>query len=230
MDELSNEVSNEMYPVHIFPTAGVYDVNLVATSSSGCTSSSYHPHMITVYKEPDAGFEYNPSFASLIDPEVFFTNQSHFSDNHVWIFGDGGFSYDVHPSHIYNNVGDYQVQLIVTTDNGCVDTATSVVVVDEFTFYAPTALSPDNLLWNNVFFVLGNGISTEDFSLYIFDRWGQILFETNLYSSENPAQFGWNGSFRNGEKVPVGSYTWLVYYKDGRNNKHERTGVVNVIR
>ncbi|NTV24461.1 MAG: hypothetical protein HGA85_08935, partial [Nanoarchaeota archaeon] len=30
---------------------------------------------------------------------------------------------------------------------------------------------------NDVFYVLGNGISTKDFHLYIFDRWGSVIYE-----------------------------------------------------
>ncbi len=230
IDELEDQTSAEMYPVHTFTHDGIYDVNLTALSTAGCNASSYRNDMITVFKQPRAVFDFNPPFASLADPEIFFSNHSLYSDNHVWIFGDGEFSYEINPSHTYNNIGNYVVQLIVTTNKGCLDTAISIVTVDELTFYAPTAFSPDNLLQNNVFFILGNGISMEDFTLFIFDRWGQILFETHYYSPDNPAQYGWNGCFRSGEKVPVGSYTWLVYYLDNRNNKHERTGVVNVIR
>ncbi|MBS1509928.1 MAG: PKD domain-containing protein [Bacteroidetes bacterium] len=40
-----------------------------------------------------------------------------------WSFGDGGLSAQQNPSHFYNGTGFYTVQLIVTTVNGCKDTA-----------------------------------------------------------------------------------------------------------
>jgi gliding motility-associated-like protein len=105
-----------------------------------------------------------------------------------------------------------------------------IEIRDEYTFYAPSAISPDFDDINDVFYVLGNGISTEGFHLYIFDRWGSIIYETENYSSGQPAKSGWDGSFQNGAIVPVGSYTWFVKYFDGDNIRHEKSGVVNVVR
>jgi gliding motility-associated-like protein len=44
--------------------------------------------------------------------------------NYNWDFGDGGTSAVQNPSHNYTNPGLYTVRLIVTTANGCTDTAT----------------------------------------------------------------------------------------------------------
>ena len=83
---------------------------------------------------------------------------------------------------------------------------------------------------NDVFYVIGNEISSKNFHLYILDRWGGVIFETDKYDKDQPAKYGWNGSFKDGSTVSIGSYTWFVKYLDGDGIEHDRSGVVNVIK
>jgi gliding motility-associated-like protein len=230
-DASYNAISYSTNPIHQFTQDGIFNVLLTVTSSQGCSSTFLHPQMINVWPAPDARFISLPATASIVKPQVLFTNQSEFASTYVWSFGDGDSSGIENPMHWYPALGSYVVYLVAITDKGCKDTVNSVIEIrDEYTFYAPSAISPDFDDINDVFYVLGNGISTEGFHLYIFDRWGSIIYETENYSSDQPAKSGWDGSFQNGAIVPVGSYTWFVKYFDGDNIRHEKSGVVNVVR
>ena len=50
---------------------------------------------------------------------VFFTNLSSNYDSLVWFFGDGNSSFDTNPNHYYNSAGNFQIQLIIYTNEGC---------------------------------------------------------------------------------------------------------------
>ncbi|MBI5539912.1 MAG: gliding motility-associated C-terminal domain-containing protein [Bacteroidia bacterium] len=230
-DASYNAISYDMNPVHEFTQDGTFDVSLTVTSPQGCSTTLINEQMISVWPAPDARFVATPAVASIIKPQIFFTNLSEFASTYIWSFGDGDSSSIENPMHWYPDLGNYLVHLVATTDKGCSDTVSSVILIrDEYTFYAPSAISPDFDEINDVFYVLGNGISTKDFHLYIFDRWGSVIYETDMYDPEQPAKYGWDGSANGGAIVPVGSYTWLVKYYDGDRIEHDRSGVVNVIR
>lgn len=229
-NEQSSAVSSEMQPVYTFQNEGIYNVSLNVATINGCFAFVDYQNMISVFPMPTASFTSSPEYPSLANPEVYFYNSSLLADHSNWSFGDGGYSGQVNPSHAYSTVGEYNVMLIVTTYKGCVDTAIKIVKVEELTFYAPNAFSPDNAIANNVFYVTGIGIKPEEFHLYIYDRWGMVIFETEKFKPDNPAEYGWNGKTFNGNIVQIGSYTWFVSYLDNQNSRNVRTGVVNVIR
>ena len=48
----------------------------------------------------------------------------------------------------------------------------------------------------------------EAFSVKIFDRWGNIVYETSASYID-----GWNGKNKNGKDMPDGVYYWMSDYK-----------------
>ncbi len=223
----SSELSYESNPSHTFSNAGVYNVTLTVTSNLGCVNSVVEQDLINIYPKPNAKFINNPEMTSILNPEISFSN---LSNNHVssyWDFGDGGYSNSENPSHLFPiYTGDtYNVLLIVETANGCLDSVFGEVIIrNEYTFYAPTAFSPDNDGLNDKFFVFGNGIDNSNFILNVYDRWGELIYEShNLYE-------GWNGRIKGGAIGKNGCYTWHCTYKNDQGLEHQETGVVTIIR
>ena len=72
--------------------------------------------------------------------------------------------------------------------------------------YAPTAFSPNGDNLNDQFLLLGSIDEMISFSMNIYNRWGELLFETNDLSR------GWDGT-QNGKYCPPDTYTWLVKYQ-----------------
>jgi gliding motility-associated-like protein len=183
--------------------------------------------MIQVYKNPDEKFIVDPDAVSIVKPVSYFYNLSSGHLSSYWSFGDGGESNLENPFHAYPiyPTGIYNVMLVVISDQGCVDTAYhDVIVENEYTFYAPSAFSPDNDGINDVFNVYGNGIDKRNFEMKIFDRWGEEVFETNDLLE------GWDGRIKGGEVGKVGVYSWLVTYRDLRGIEKEEAGAVSIIR
>lgn len=90
-----------------------------------------------------------------------------------------------------------------------------ILIYDDFSFYAPTAFTPeDKLGLNNKFYVTGSGINNEDYLMIIYDRWGENVYETNLFNPLNHKENGWDGRIKKGDVGETGVYTWVVFCKD----------------
>ena len=119
--------------------------------------------------------------------------------------------------------GTYYVS--VTDTNNCPGSAS--IFIDEFCpsdLYIPTAFSPNGNGINDYFLTYGERIIS--FHLYIYNRWGEIIFESQDMSE------GWNGKY-NGEDAQQGSYVYRVDYQlyDYKElKKHTKYGVVNLMR
>jgi gliding motility-associated-like protein len=91
----------------------------------------------------------------------------------------------------------------------------------------PNTFTPDGDHHNNEFKpILTDGFDPQGYTLYIFNRWGQIVFESH------DTAFGWNGFFGlGGDKAQDGTYTWKIEVKEENTPKvHLFTGHVNLLR
>jgi len=224
-DGSSSNTSDGKNPEHIYENWGIFDVHLDVYSAEGCKNSFTFEKMIEVYKLPEAKFTANPVTASVIKPEISFFNYS--VDNYLnyWWFGDGEMSYSTNPIHNYAEYESYYtVKLKVETEHGCVDsTFTNVKIENVITIYVPSAFSPDNDGINDTFFALGNGIDLDYFNMKIYNRWGEIIFETDDMTQ------AWDGKSKQ-RFVETGVYKWLITYKDERGIEFQKSGTVTVIR
>ncbi len=119
-----------------------------------------------------------------------------------YYFGDGHTSVDSDPSHLYSNSGDYTVEQWVTSLEGCTDSASYVIrVEDPYFIYVPSAFTPDNNDINEVFKAEGEGIL--EFNFEIYNRWGDLIWHTG--SIEN----SWDGTY-NGLLVEAGVYVYQI--------------------
>jgi len=230
----SSTASFAKNPVHTFNDAGVYDISLTVTSLNGCKKTKTILEMITVYPRPVANFYAIPEIVSIVEPVIYFENYSIGASVNYWSFGDGDSSNVTNPIHDYSTnleIKTFDVQLIAVTDKGCKDTTVKQVrIVDQFTFYAPTAFSPDKDGINEFFYIKGNGIDSKSFYMAIYDGWGERVYETKTYAPEKPETWGWNGRIKGKEIAKNGSYYWIVIYKDMYEVEHKKSGSVTIIR
>ena len=141
---------------------------------------------------------------------------------YTWHFGDGGSSYDIHPTHTFSPNGEYWITLIAVDINGCIDSVTKPIFIEEeFYIYIPNTFIPDENRFNEYF--SGSFIGVEWINMEIFDRWGERLFFSDQLN------FAWDGTYK-GMKVPDGVYTWVLKYRKNRSQEAQMTGHVNVIK
>jgi gliding motility-associated-like protein len=196
---------------------GCYDVTLQVTSANGCITSVTQEDLVCVNPQPIASFSVNPQQLSNIESTANFTNTSTGHSSSFWDFGDGsGTSTQEHPTHTYpEQAGNYYVTLVVANSHGCTDTATQLIIVEnQVIFYVPNTFTPDGDLFNPNFLpIFTAGYDIYNFNLVIFNRWGEIVFESN------DARYGWDGTY-GGMPSPDGTYIWQIQYKELYKDKH----------
>jgi gliding motility-associated-like protein len=212
-----------------YTNTGVFSVTVEVTNQYGCKMDTSIQNYIQVYPIPIADFTYNPVSISIIDPHVDFFNTSVGATSYTWNFGDyassNNISTNTNPSHDYLNSGTYYVTLIAVNQYGCENRITKPIYVDpEFHIYIPNVFTPDGNGLNDVFNVKGVGIDENNFKMYIFDRWGEMIFSTsNLYE-------GWDGSVKGHDnKATQDVYVYKIYLKDLKGGKHEFVGHVTCL-
>jgi gliding motility-associated-like protein len=218
-------------PVHTYTSPGTFSITLTVTSINNCKTTVTYSHMITVWPKPNAQFVWNPEIVTEIEPTVLFTNYSTLANSYIWTFGDGDSTNTINPVHHFPAVGTYNVMLIAISDKGCKDTANAVIkVLEQYTFYAPTAFSPNNDGYNDFFYVMAHAISDKDFKLEVYDRWGEVIWSTDKFYKDLERSEQWDGKVKGGKTAPIGTYTWQAFFRDWHNRLHEEVGAVNVIR
>ena len=118
------ETSMEAQPVHEYAQGGVYEVNLIIFSETGCQASSTE-HICVGYTDPgDPECSVEPNVEQLDSltfafSAEFFTLDSAAAQSWFWDFGDGNTSTEENPIHTYDEDGFYEVTVFVTSTSGC---------------------------------------------------------------------------------------------------------------
>ena len=205
---ISNGVSQTGSTANVtFSVGGTYDVTLSVTEN-GCNNTSTVQNYIYVEDSPIAMF--TPSINTFTDlsQEVTFLNTTTGASTYLWNFGDGWTSTDMDPSHIFLNPSQgVDVYLVAFSAVGCIDSLIINIPYEEgLVFYIPNTFTPDGDIVNQVFTpVFTSGYDPSQFKMTIYNRWGELIFETNN------SEIGWDGSYGlDGRKVQEGVYTYHI--------------------
>jgi len=222
---------------HQIELPGNYDVTVTVVSDYGCTyTKTFTPAIdggIIVYDRPDPDFIL-PSNLDIFNTLAQFRDLSIGNDNidsWVWSFPGGFPSFsDLEDPVIQYPEGipaTYPVTLTVFNEHQCENTIEGTFeITNDVNIYAPNVFTPDDDQYNNTWRVYISGIEIYDFHLTIFNRWGEIVFESYDASAE------WNGTYGNSGNVVVeGSYVWTIDTKDIRNdNRYEFSGSITILK
>lgn len=215
----------------ILEYAGCYDINLQLTTSIGCTDNIWYNNYICVQDYPEANFLPSQSVMTLIDTYVEFTNLSMGAETYFWNLGDGQVTstdFEVHHTYPNEDAGYYEIELIASTSFGCEDSITlGVEVLDELIVYVPNTFTPDNDNYNEYWKpVFDTGYDPQSLDLFIFNRWGEIIWESHNVDA------GWDGTYGSSrEPVRDGTYLWKMEFSERSSDKrHLFTGHVNILK
>jgi len=204
--------------------AGNY--NLVIIDNGGCnvtqTLSLFEPAQVI------AGFDASPAETYIPYTDILFTNLSQNYDSSQWYFGDViGWSNEDSPTFTFpqETGGLYPVTLVVFDENGCRDSLTRLIIInDYFQVFVPNTFSP-NADGRNEYFIPVFSSDPGVYEIKIFNRWGEMVFE-----STDPTE-PWVGNMAGGDYfVEAGVYLWIM--RTGRNEVEsaDYRGHVMVIR
>jgi len=213
--------SSEQDPTHTYNIPGNYIVKLSVTNIAGQSSFNV---LIKVYEKPSALFSVYPNEVTNNAQIVVFTDYSHNGGSWFWNFGDGSTSIEQSPWHKYESEGTYKITLIVTSNDGCIDSMiySTPIKVD---YKVGNIRFPNAFKWNESGPTGGYWYEGElddntfrpfftnviEYKLQIFNRWGVLLYESI------ELQKGWDGYFGNARLALEGVYVWKVVgrYADG---------------
>lgn len=215
---------------HIYNSVGSFSVSLTVTSTlaaGGCSNTSNQNNYITIHPNPIADFTINPNPVTMFNTTTFIND---ISETNIidWNWNIGGLDSSNSSNFSYTfpdeDTGSYLINLIVTDNNGCKDTTYKYLVVKgEFGLYVPNAFTPDFDDLNDGFAPNGFGISEDGYEFMIFDRWGELIFQTKEKFK------AWDGTYKN---IPVKNdiFVWKLNFKDINGKKHNAIGKVTLIR
>lgn len=215
---------------HTIAQPGDYDLSVIITSIHGCIYNGFFDDLLTVTPMPSANFTLSKNPVTWFETTVQTNDISSgniaqydwTSPGATQITSNGSSAIISYPEGV---MATYPIMLTVTTVDGCSDSISiDIEVVSDVIFYAPTAFTPDDDEHNQVWSFYVEGIDNANFNLAIYNRWGEIIWETN-----DPHAY-WDGYY-NGVKVQPGTYVWRAWYKElDTDGKTIKTGMIHVIR
>ena len=176
---------------------------------------------------PKASFTFNPTELTILNTTVNFTNHSTNATSYKWSFEDGSKSNtNANPIHDFPSEANiYFVKLTASNNNCSDDTIVPITIVETPIIYVPNSFTPNGDEINNTFFpVIAGGIANENYTLYIFNRWGELIFESHN------KDYGWDGTYNNKMCMPD-TYIWKIEFKESTGNKLKKymVGHVNLV-
>jgi gliding motility-associated-like protein len=181
---------------------------LITVDSSFCNiSDTISATVIIVPNNVKADFFIEAEYELFED--ITFQNLSENATTYFWNFDDGNSSTQVNPVHRYKIDGDYTPCLTAYNTLGCSDSICKplrilfIGIID-----IANAFSPNKDGQNDIIFVKGYGIEEIEFRIY--NRWGQLIFESN------DINVGWDGTFKGvPQEAEVYVYTLKAKFKNG---------------
>jgi gliding motility-associated-like protein len=227
------QVVNECGPIVVyFSNLDCYDMNLTIMDALGCIDSTSAEDFICIQPNPLAEFHADETDLSNLQGDTYFWNTSEGAETYLWDFGDGSQNdttfnaYHQFSSDDDFNTVTFPVTLYAITEFGCTDTAVLYINLSpDLIIYVPNAFTPDGDDFNNEFKpVFGTGYSYDNYTFMIFNRWGELVFETQEIG------VGWDGTYA-GNKVQEGVYTWKLNVKNSVNDsRRELVGHVSLLK
>ena len=112
------------------------------------------------------------------------------------------------------NSGDYTATLFIEGENGCdFNTQLLFTIIPSVTIEnleIPNVLTPNNDGINDVLTINSLFVDCTEFTLYIINRWGNLVYEMNNQS------LVFKGEDQNGNKLEQGVYFYRLITNDGR--------------
>ena len=128
------------------------------------------------------------------------------------------------PTHEYKSDGIYIITLIAKNNYGCNDTISKEIIIEpEYHIYIPNAFTPNSDGYNEIFTAVGEEII--EFNMQIFDRWGELIYETASLLE------GWDGTAKGRASISQeGVYVYNIQLKDWQGVNHRYQGHVTLIK
>ena len=211
---------------YVNPTATTTYI-VAGTDGNGCTDTAQVTISFLVITI-DAG----PNDTICSGDQTTITATSNAS-NFLWSNGEATASIDVHPITT-------TIYYVNASENLCTAIDTILIFIDTAgcdklrMFFVPNSFTPNNDGINDYFFPVGTGLLTEHFEMTIFNRWGDVIFESEGLIGDHQTfapSTGWNGIANRGrDEAQQDIYIWHINTLDADRRRHQYIGHVLLIR
>lgn len=230
-----NALSGETSATLVDTRGGLYDVT-VASASGTCSVTknfSVVPSPVTPGSLPTSGIICpDPANPDPLTREVTLDPGEDFIE-YNWYRDGLDLNIDTR-TYIATEAGVYSVDLI--NIYGC-PSSDETLLIEDCTprITGPNAFRPSSTVQANGEYANQNFrlftffIDDQDFEVFIFNRWGEMVFHTN------ERDFRWNGGYNNnpGRPLPLGTYTYVVRFRSSyrpEDGIQEKRGGVVLLR
>ena len=197
---------NDTSRFYVAKIEGFYQ--LEKTDSNGCHNMEGLNLSIDEYPEINLG----PDTTLCIGHNLIFNGKS--QGFYLWQDGSTDSSFTVKEAGTY----------YVSVRNACGEVHDSCEVLYEDchqVIWVPNAFTPNEDGLNDIF--LPYVENADNYHLYIFDRWGKLIFETRDQNK------GWNGYYK-GKKAGEDTYVWRIDYTNFSGEKFNQYGYIVLYR
>lgn len=206
---LDNGVPSTQYT---YDVPGTYNVSVSVSDANGCTAELTDTGAVRVFPLPDPHFTATPDPTVTMVTDVTFDPATDEYPSYVWTSnGEEIGTGDTFAYHFPTLEADYYlVCLHVVDTNRCENEfCDPLIVQQELALNVPNAFTPDGNGLNEFFGPVLLGASDQDYEFTIFDRWGEIVFDSVV-----PGE-AWNGGMNNGgSPLPTGVYAWRLRLRE----------------
>nr|MBK9653158.1 gliding motility-associated C-terminal domain-containing protein [Bacteroidota bacterium] len=198
-------------PVAANPTTQT-TYTVTGTDANGCSNTD--EVIIDINPQPEASFtgEYSVSCKGILGK---FTNTSINALNYIWWLDDGITSTDINTEHLYN-FGQAATITLIAINGICSDTISvpnDVLSLADYLKDIPNIFTPNGDGLNDCFALPKKFDFADCFTMSIYNRWGNKMFETS--STEKC----WNGDNLQNAACPSGTYFYVIKIKEMQISK-----------
>jgi gliding motility-associated-like protein len=213
---------------YLYTNDGDFTIKLEAKLANCKVSKTMKNYIHIIPKPSYVNFSQSATEIDFYNPDIQFTSTT--NGKYVyWNFGDGTFSTSSNPNHKFPEIpGNYTIELTASNMEKTQCSASvkhSIFMPEPLIYFIPNSFTPNGDEINNVFLpIFTSGYDPQNYSFYIYNRWGELIFESHN------SQIGWDGTYGD-HIVENETYTWKVEFKEKlQNYNHLKTGHVNIIR
>ncbi len=201
---------------------------LTGFSTGFCAGYDTVTFTIVRAPSPIAEFSVNPHDAPIQTPLFVLKNLSLGATTFEWYYNSLLFSTNKDEQKSFTSSGEYCFTLVAINDAGCKDTAIHCGnIYDKELVFFPNAFSPNGDHVNDGFGPVFYNVTYEnmkDYTMAIYNRWGELVFESN-----NP-QMRWNGKDKNNGVQDMGVYYYYCNFTTPHGERYDKKGDVTLLR